>query len=725
MAFEYEALVGHLYVVSGRAIHTPPPGALVEVAPRKSARGREADTLFLLVMPSGDDAAPSSFYEQMAEYAADKFFNTGGSTTASLRTMFSTLNENLYEHNNTEKHRYEATMIAAVMRGSELIVARVGSGVALFKQQNIVQQFPVDFTNDEELFGIPLGVNPVADIKFGNYQISNGIRLLLADGSLADFELPMLVSALSAPDIASVLNGVKSYVPIRMSLMGIEFVPAEVVAPIPVRTGESSREIMAAVPPKPVPPPPTSDDPTAAPVATPPPPPPAEAPRAAPRGLPLPIRKASAAVAKSVATVTDGIKKIFDRLFPQPDVNNKTWLSTPLAAGAAVLIPVVVVGLVIGMWVTGTGESEFDECVERAQEASLIAQGIISSDVGGTINAWNAAVTVASECRKLRPDIPDETLDGIILNGQSIVDRLLEITRRDLSVIAALPQAGLTRAVLQASDLYVLDDRNDQVYRITLTPDGLNMVANSRQVLTYMRRGVQLNEYQVDDIIDITWAEDGSGLSQGNVLVALDRTGLIIDCSPRFTDTCQAQRLLSVENWNTPISITVWNGRLYVLDPGANQVWRYDPAGGAYPNAPLEYFSGEDRPDIRTAVDFAIDPEGQVFILLANGNIIKFNGGVRQDFGYANFPQGQQLTSATAFYLNTSPIQPAIYIASQTNRTVFETTQAGTFDNGFRPTDETLFASLADVVMNNDARVIYALSGNSVFAFPRDVAPPP
>ncbi|MBC7870407.1 MAG: hypothetical protein H7Y09_06170, partial [Chitinophagaceae bacterium] len=52
MAFEYEALVCHLYVVGGRSISAAPPGALVEVAPRKAARGREADTFFTLVLPS-------------------------------------------------------------------------------------------------------------------------------------------------------------------------------------------------------------------------------------------------------------------------------------------------------------------------------------------------------------------------------------------------------------------------------------------------------------------------------------------------------------------------------------------------------------------------------------------------------------------------------------------------------------------------------------------------
>jgi hypothetical protein len=246
------------------------------------------------------------------------------------------------------------------------------------------------------------------------------------------------------------------------------------------------------------------------------------------------------------------------------------------------------------------------------------------------------------------------------------------------------------------------------------------MSPNSRQALAFMRRGVQLNEYQVGDLVDITWAEDGSGLTQSNVLVALDRAGLLIDCAPRFTDTCGAQQLQTVENWINPVAIAIWSGRLYVLDPGANQLWRYDPNAGAFANAAIEYFSGEGRPDIRTAVDFAIDSEGVVFILLENGSVLKFRGGDRLDFAFAGFPQGQPLTSANAFFLNTNPLRPGLYIVSRANQAIYETLLGGTFVNNYRSSNETYFESIADVVVNNDQNVVYTLSGNSIFAFLRD-----
>ncbi|MGV2435863.1 MAG UNVERIFIED_CONTAM: hypothetical protein LVT10_14150 [Anaerolineae bacterium] len=52
LAFELESLVTHLFMVNGRVLNAVPPGSLIEVAPKKAARGREADTILILMTPS-------------------------------------------------------------------------------------------------------------------------------------------------------------------------------------------------------------------------------------------------------------------------------------------------------------------------------------------------------------------------------------------------------------------------------------------------------------------------------------------------------------------------------------------------------------------------------------------------------------------------------------------------------------------------------------------------
>jgi len=706
MPLDYESLVGHLYVVGGRSISTMPPGTLVEVAPTKAARGRETDTFFTLVMPSGDTTAPAVFYEEMAALSAERYFSSSGSVTAGLRSVFNSLNENLVQHNTTDSRRYEASILCAVLRGEELFLGKVGAGIALLCRDGQPIPFPAEFTNDDALYGPPLGVQPVPDMKLARYTVETGTRLILSDPNLADLDMGRLQEALSARDLASALVTLRDQIANQASLLVAEFVPPEVPAGVPVREGESTAELSKSRA--------TGDSPRAA----------AEgADRTRRPRTPSPVGIAArAALSKGAlggAALARGAGRAFDILMPLPKEGKRSRWATPAVAGAAILIPVVVVLLVIILWVSGTDESEFDRCVNEATTAGSLARGIASSDVAGTIAAWNAVITVVERCNDIRAG--DTALAALADDGRQIIDRLLQVARRATTPINSFPNAGLTRLVLQGEDLYALDDRNDLVYRIKLTTNGREMIPGSQQAIPSMRRNAAVAEFTVGDILDITWATDGSGLSQPNVLLALDNRGVLIECPPRFLESisCAAQRLLGTETWAAPKAITMWQSRLYILDPGANQIWRYEPVGGAYAASPTEYFVGEGRPDIRSAVDFGIDSGGQVYVLLGGGAILKFNSGERLPFGFASFPEGQEITGANAMFLNTNPIAQGLLIVHQAQRTVYETTLAGTFIAAYRAQDENLFTSLSDVVVDTNQRMIYTSSGNAIFGFQR------
>lgn len=698
MLFDYEALVGHLYVVKGRSISSPPPGARVEVAPRKAARGRETDTFFALVLSSGDAPAPSDFYEQMVAFAADRYFNSTGSVSSGLREVFTQINDNLYEHNQTHPRHYEASLITAVLRGSDLVVARVGAAIALLRHEGVTQPFPADFSNDESLYAPPLGVQTTPDVRMAMYRVGNGTRLLLGDAALADLEYDRLLAALARGDISESLVTIKDMVVGSLSAMLVEFVPPDAPSPLPVGTADTNLANVTPVVDKP------------------------DARSATPSGPRLSdtrgetMRKAAGTAALGAARVVDTLSHTIERTTPSDEHGRKGLLSNRAAAAIAFLVPVAVVVLVVLFWVGGTGQSEFDLCYSEADKAAELARGIAPTDLQGTLAAWSAVQQVAGRCNQLRPNDPQLAL--LVNESKTVIDALLIIERRPTTVLDALPSATLTDAVLQTDDLYVLDNANDQVYCLTLTPNGRAIVAGSRQPIQAMRRGGIVNQFTVGDLIDIAWASDGAGLKQDSVITALDRNGVLVDCPPRFLQNCGAQQI-NTSTWVDPTAIAYWQGRLYVLDPAANQVWRYDPASGVFPNAPLEYFVGSARPDISQAVDFAIDTPGALYILYADGAMIKFASGQRQPFAYSNFPEAQPLAGTNSLFLNTSPTDLMMYITSRQARTIYQTTHAGTFAASFRPEDDDLFAALNDAVVDANRDMIYALSGNSILALER------
>ncbi len=698
MAFDLEALIGHLYIVSGRSINATPPGMLVEAAPRKVARGREMDTIFTLVLPSGQTPAPATFYESMAQLAAEKYFESTGSVTAGVRSVFNSLNQNLFEHNESAAQPYEANMICAILHGTDLFLARVGGGVAVLYTPVRTEYFPAAFDNDDALYGPPLGVQPIPNIKMTQYRLTGGARLALADSTLADLVVDHIETALVAPTLADVVLAFKTLATGNLTLLMVEFIGPDVPDQIASRTAQSTRTTPAASN--------KAEEPAAVPAVT--------STGKKVNATSYRLQKGASNAAIKMADSVDSVNSIIEKMSEDnPERPNR--LGPLLNNSSIVLIPIALVVLVLIMWLTGTGESEFELCVSEANQGANTARSIASNDVTGTLAAWNAVLLTIERCNEIRPD--DTELSALTREGQGIIDQLNQITRRDAIPIEAFPNATLKGLIIRGEDLYVLDDDNDQVYRITLTEDGLGMITNSRQPIATMRRDAGVGQFTLDDIVDITWSEDGSGLSQGNVLLAMDRNGVLVEYSPTFLAR-GVQKLLGTEQWENPLKITTWRGRLYILDPGADQIWRYDPSGGAFPGAPLEYFTGARRPTLTNAVDFSIDDTGRVYVLFADGVIAMFRSGEEQRFGFAGFPPNQPIETAHAMFLNNN-VLPGIYIIDRSQRTLFETTLAGTWIGTYRTFDETQFDLLTDVVTDENKRMIYVTSGNTILGFPK------
>jgi hypothetical protein len=707
LVFQFESLVGHLFIVNGRTLSTPPPGALVEVAPKKASRGREADTVYVLALPSGE-AAPGSFYEEMAAMAVERFFNSSGSVTAGLRAVYDTVNRALLERNRISKSNLELNLLCAVLHDRNLIVSRSGLGVAVVQDGEKTTIFPTDPLNETDLqFGPPLGVRQIPDVKLKQFRVSRGTRLLLADAELLDIGHERLGPLLKTGDLETALVNFKENLLDRATLMLTEFVPPEEDIDPFMPEGSNSREVVTT----PLPPEKLIENVELQPSvgtrvidAA------AETRDRAQEG----ISKAALGVAKSAEVAN----RLIDHYFA--DDSSPAWWSGPIRVGLAVGIPLVVVGLVITLWLMNVDVSEYEVCVNETFQNAQIARNIASSDPNGTLSMWNAVLQQVDQCDELRPEgIPAGPMRDLKREGQDVVDRLLTITRREASVLTSFTSARLSQVVLRGLAMYVLDDANDIVYEFQLSNDGRSIQPNSQIPIANMRRGASVNQFTVGDIIGIAWAEDGSALSQSNVLLAVDREGVLVEHSPTIL-TRGSQRLLGSENWANPVGVKVWRGNLYILDPGANQIWRYSPSGGSYSAPPTEYFAGQTRPNISSAVDFAIDTNGAVYVLLQNGQMGKYISGEAQTFAFAAFPNGQELGIANGMFLSTSPIAQSIYITSQPNRTIYEVTQAGTFMRSYRTYEETIFESLQGVIAEPGLQVIYALSGNSVFVFDKE-----
>lgn len=707
MPFEYEALVGQLYVVGGRSISTAPPGALVEVAPLKAARGREADTLFTLVLPSGDALAPAAFYERMALTAAEQYFESTGSVTAGLRETIEYLNGNLLEFNQSHPDKtYEANMLCAVLRGDDLIVARVGSGVVVYLHQGKCETLPADLANDEALFGPPLGVQPTTEIKLSRHRVTTGTRLVMADANLADFSSGQLEEAITAADISLTIVAFKELARLQLSLLAVEFVPPEAPVstsiPIPVREGASSVEIAEA------------HRLEAAKAKS------RETSELNPRRNPLGktgeriVERSQLSLAKGASTAARGLSlsnRTIEHYFGTPTGGRR--FPVPVATGLVILLPVLVVSVVVALWISSSGESAFEQCLNNVSTYADTARRNAGSSANNRQQLWTVTIEGAVECQTLRPD--DPSLDDLILEAQRNIDIINVIERREARLVTPVIEGAiLDRIILRGLDMYLLDKTNGIVYRAGLAQeDGLSFSLRPTPIEN-MSVGASVDGYQVSDPVDIAFS------NADDAIFLLTRNGVLVQCNSRQTQNCQAQELRNFEQWQTPTRITFFGeqANFYVMDPGSNQIWRYERGPGGYINPGTPYFDGRDAEtaNVTNAVDFSIDSNGLVYVLLSDGNILKYSAGDPQPFEYFGMPDGQTVGSAQAMFIDDSPVGSGIYIADQQNRTIYEFGLGGTRRYTYRIFEERLFNTLTGVTASSSLDMIYAVSGNSVFA---------
>ncbi len=735
MIDELEALVGHVFVVGGRAVSTQPPGALVQLPPKKPQRGREQDTFFTLVTPAGMNQGQASLYEQLARLAADWYFRSSGGVTSGLREAVAAVNSHLIEHNQAAGQRYEANMICLVFRGREAYVARAGSCLCLFRQGEGFLTFPDDLRDEYALNSLPLGYSPVPDIKLAHYDVAPGHVMVLSDAGLAKADRGQLRAALGASGVQAVMEPLKTLGGSKLQAMVIEFVSIDTPDPAVVKPepgAKITRSSRAPAVPSASPlmqadkaPPerarvvgnvanvaPAIAGSSTAGMATAEPLPPvseivAETGRTANRAG----RRAAGGLFSFLSVIAGGLSAVLDRLLPEPEENTPR-IPAMMAAALAILVPVVVVFIVVALRLSQVDVTQFEQTVHEVEIAADQAATIPLTDVDRAKTAWLGVLQRVDTVETNSGRTGDPTLARIRARAQFVLDTYARVTRRTVTPLRSFNEGTkLMGPIIRGGvDMYTMDVNNSAIYRDTLNQNSNSIATRATQPV--VQQGQAVGTRSVRKLLAMTWMAEG-GVQRANVLAALDSQGLLVTYSPTFAPAT-SQPLPGADRWGRPNAMTTWNRRLYVLDPDANQIWRYIPEGDAYPTPPEEYFDTEYRPDLKTAVDLAIDSNGNVFVLFSNGTLKKFNAGTEQRFEYSGMPDGGP-KSANAMFLDNNASLPAIYISDPVDMSIFEITLGGTFQHRYRAADDSAFRGLSGLYVERER--VYVASGAMLYTF--------
>jgi hypothetical protein len=176
MPERFEADTVLLNIVAGRPASDEPPGLATFAAPRRAARGRERDALFLCLSLRARAPLPAERYAELLNLAAATFFGTPGSVTAAARQALLALNQRLLEANLREGAPVQGSLICAILHGAEFYAVQCGAGAVLVGHALNVERFPGAASR-------PLGLSNALDAQYFHTAVSVGDYVALSSSA--------------------------------------------------------------------------------------------------------------------------------------------------------------------------------------------------------------------------------------------------------------------------------------------------------------------------------------------------------------------------------------------------------------------------------------------------------------------------------------------------------------------------------------------------------------
>jgi DNA-binding beta-propeller fold protein YncE len=703
--------------------------------------------LYLLIEGQGDDALAI----RLAAAAADAYRRAHGSLTGALLAVVRAVELALRDSKPSGLPQYGLS--ALLVSGAEAILAQVEPAACWHLQDAELRRLPAQSAwNDPALDGPALrrlgGGLGQDEPELTRIALQPGDRFLLGTTSIArDVGEFLIAEAMAQPNPAAALHDL---VPdLSFSALSVQPLVPPLAKRAPVKTSDTGKVDREAPNPVPVPPSPT---PSAAGAKT----------LAASRvRAPQPIARREAFerdgarearrrklslpsislrpylevvilavlfVLKFFWTLISGFLRLLARALPDretspmlrtPQARRQVMESNPLENRVlftlALAIPVLVL---IG--------------VAAVRNQSAAAQTVHVADVMNRANAaYQAAVTMQnSDARKAAlnqaSQLVDEALsanprDQVAKDLQTKIvnelDKLNNVTKFFFyPVLFSFDDKDSHPAtvIARGSEIYVLDTGLNRLYKFTLNDnkDGLSTTPASAATPApapnpvVMRQGDERGSIVIGRLSDIFWASAGGGRS-GTGVLTLTASKQVVEYVP--ARGANVLGLGAANGWKEATLGESFGGNLYILDANANRILKFAPTGEDYRGAPTDYVAAGQKVDFAGAADVAID--GFVWVLLADGTVMKFDTGNLLPFGMKGLEQPLRKPVALAL----PPNSQSVWVADAGNRRIVQLNKNGDFMRQLKPDDANVMNDLRGLAVDEAGKRFYFVNGNRLY----------
>jgi hypothetical protein len=254
-------------------------------------------------------------------------------------------------------------------------------------------------------------------------------------------------------------------------------------------------------------------------------------------------------------------------------------------------------------------------------------------------------------------------------------------------------EVAVERAVVGGGSIFVLDSRGGRVIAVPAAGGPLAVVFESGASYG----GVAARQPQF-----LTWE------AAGGRLLVLDAERKLF--ALRLGEPPANLPLRRTAAWSSVADIAAYDGRLYVLDPAANQVHRYLPSAAGFDSEPTNALAGS--PNLAGAVDLAVDRD--VFVLTKEGTVRRFRDGIESAFTFAGIDRPLDAPSSLVLAANSGEV----FVADSRNKRIVVADREGQFR---RQLVSPSFIDLRALAVDAAGAQLFALAGDSLLtgAVPR------
>ena len=740
--FEVNVAAGR--VAQGAVVDGAAPFATHLTPPTRIASGRHDEHLLFFLNPAG--AVTPSLGWELQGVVTQVYWATEGSVTAALRRAGAAANRTLFDRNweADASDRWHGGLACAVFRQGDLFLLRAGAAWAC-----ALHRGRLTCVSDRE--DLPsLGVEPAAVVKLHHVSAAPGDTLLLASPALRAVGEESLLRVLEGPEVGTIVARLGRVAPrLDFTALVIRWERAQALDPTgaeeALRVYDSERPVsgskvraerlQADRRAK-------QNSPGHARRAVAPdgnfePEPLLERARRTMRSVGARLRPllaiagggagralgylwhgvaalgagllalgrwGGAAMAVTLRSMLPGVRGARSRpkhLRPAPRENRT------IALGAAVAIPLLVVGLTVLAYVRLAAQSRFDGVVTRAEEQIALAQAA-GADSEQARAHWEKALQQIEAAAGIQPD--DPSARALQDQVQIALDRIDSVERLALTQLADFGSSNRERRLIQSGQaLFVVDSRDGWGARVSLNG------SDGEGALVLVRTGQRVEGEDIGRLVDGAWVGAEGGRWAAALLV-LEEDGGLVSYDPAWETESGAAHLsrvaLSTPLPTMPVAVGSYLGQFYILDKAAElggQIWRYRPLGDGYPHPPEPYFLATGQQGLETAVEMAID--GHIYVLHDDGRVEKFLGGEPVGFEIRGVPG--EIGEITAFTVDPRGGE-VVYLADPGNQRVVQLDSDGSFRAQLRAEDS--FGALEALAVNEAEGRLYVLDGGRLYA---------